>query len=610
MYANVVVLTYQPPSIPTYSYKVSKEQEREIKVGQLVFVPFGKRIPMGIVLSTDYRLPTADYQIKPITSIVFPTPLLLHYQIDLVKWMAFYYHAPMVNCLEAMLPTQALNAKRLMANAKTISQSVNRSSLVSQTLILVPSISRIPETLAIYPHAKNYAVYHSELKPWERISTWQKILLGGIDYIFGSRSAIFAPCQNLKEIIIHDEHDGGYHDERSPYYNTLTIAEKIQKITGARLKIIDSSPKITTYFAFKKDVILDRIEGGNDKRVSSRQVYLERSREARTITSVHAPKVKVISMLDEKAAGNKSPISDLLASYLKLAARRNKTVLLFLNKKVESGHLYCRNCQYSEFAATAPEVCPNCRSPEIWFNSVNVNSLANLVRKIVPRAKVTIIAEGYNQQLATSYQLPAIDIATASVFYKLLPRKYDLVAHIQTDSLLNITDYTSAEKFFAQIISLKKITRGLLLLQTYNPQYPTIISASLGNYQKFFQDQLAQRQALSYPPFSLLVKLTLRGNKEESIEQKSQKLYEELTSRLPDYPTTRLPIILGPYKPQFTGKTAKYNIILKLPVKNYSLGQREVAIKAISPQLSLVLRDWQISKAFLRIEVEPATLND
>ncbi|MBI2599154.1 hypothetical protein HYW40_02970, partial [Candidatus Curtissbacteria bacterium] len=80
---------------------------------------------------------------------------------------------------------------------------------------------------------------------------WQKILSGQCDFIFGSRLAIFTPCPNLKKIIIYDEHDGAYKDERSPYFDTLTVAEKIADLTNAKIEIIDSSPRVTTYHLFR-----------------------------------------------------------------------------------------------------------------------------------------------------------------------------------------------------------------------------------------------------------------------------------------------------------------------------------------------------------------------
>ena len=103
MYADVVVLTYQAPEIDSYTYEVPKKLEGLIKSGQLVEVPFGKRNPIGLILETGNQKPET-IKIKPINSIIFQMPILLSYQIKLLKWMAFYYHAPMVNCLEAIIP--------------------------------------------------------------------------------------------------------------------------------------------------------------------------------------------------------------------------------------------------------------------------------------------------------------------------------------------------------------------------------------------------------------------------------------------------------------------------------------------------------------------------
>ena len=117
MYAQVVVLTYQSPDIDSYTYEIPNHLEKQIKIGQLIEIPFGKRTPLGIVLSIVNRPSTIVKNIKLINEIIFSVPLLLPYQIELLKWMSLYYIAPMVNCLEAMLPMEALKVKRLMTKA-------------------------------------------------------------------------------------------------------------------------------------------------------------------------------------------------------------------------------------------------------------------------------------------------------------------------------------------------------------------------------------------------------------------------------------------------------------------------------------------------------------
>ena len=155
MYAEVVVLTYQAPDIGSFTYEIPKNLEGRIKIGQLVQVPFGKRNPQAIVLDTRSDLAARTRsdlnveKIKSINSIVFEQPILLPYQIDLLKWMAEYYFAPMVNCLGAMLP--ALPARLLGYWATGLlgkSHGEKVSEQKHQTLVLIPSINRLPESLA------------------------------------------------------------------------------------------------------------------------------------------------------------------------------------------------------------------------------------------------------------------------------------------------------------------------------------------------------------------------------------------------------------------------------------------------------------------------------
>src|SRR3989344_537537 len=590
MYAEVVVLTYQAPDIGSFTYEIPKNLEGQIKIGQLVQVPFGKRNPQAIVLDTKSDLVLISRsdliveKIKSINSIIFDQPILLPYQIDLLKWMATYYFAPMVNCLEAMLPqlptklssyssSESEGRIEKFTSFSSRLRSNNMQKAVSQTLVLVPTITRIPQIMPLFKSAKNYIFYHNQLKSSERFENWLKILEGNIDFIFGSRSAIFAPCPNLAKIIIFDEHDGAYKDERSPYFNTLTIAEKLVELTGAKLETIDASPKITTYFVHKEKV-----------------------------TKSQRAKVEIVSMAEERQAGNKSPISSALSDELEKNRKIKGRALLFLNKKAESGQIYCRACKQQNFASKMPTICPNCQSPDIFFHSLNINSLAQEVKKIVPQSSLRLFTEGtksdYRRQ-TTDYRHSTIDIATSAIFYVPLFQKYDLVAHVSADSVLNIADITTGEKFYSQISDLKKMTKenGILILQTYNPENELLKNAALGNYSNFYESELKMRKMLLYPPYSLLVKLTIKGKKQNLILEKANNLISALQSI-----RTENIIILGPYEPVFLGKTPRYNIILKVKLDTYVIKSKEKAAKGLSPYLSKLPKGWQIT-------VEPDSLN-
>ena len=569
MYADVVVLTYQSPEIGIYTYQIPSELKNSIKVGQLVEVPFGSRAPYGIVIAIKAIEPTNVIKIRPIIGLALAKPLLLPYQIELLRWMANYYAAPLVNCLEAMLPP--LTRKSLIVNGSSgqkIHPINDKQSTMNQTLVLVPSINRIPETLAKFPQAKNYVLFHNQLKVSEIFAAWMQIITGEVDFIFGSRSAIFSPCPSLAKIIIFDEHDGAYKDERSPYFDTLLVAEKIQKLTSAKLEIIDSAPKITTYFSHDNDL---------------------------QIPKNPLPKTVVVSMIDERNAGNKSPISDVLSNLLVRNYKSGGKSLLFLNKKIESGQYSCRNCNHQAYVKVRPASCPNCNSPDLFFYSLNIASLSNLVRVIVPSVGIKLIAEGVSPALSGA----PIHIATSTIFYAQTIAKYELVAHIAPDNVANIPDFNSAEKAYAQITNLKKITakNGVLILQTYNPDSTTIKSAASGDYQRFAKEQQDMRKTLTYPPYAILVKLTIRGTNLDKLSQKAQSLFT-LLDEFKDNST----FILGPYQPFFAKNPPRYNIILKKKLESFSLGEREKATRDLTPLLAKINPDWQII-------IDPDSLN-
>src|SRR3989344_618444 len=584
MYAEVVVLTYQAPDIGTFTYEIPKNLEDKVKIGQLVQVPFGKRKPLGIIIkvfekdSPSLQRRVLSSKIKSINSIVLGQPILLHYQIELLKWMASYYFAPMVNCLEAMLPqlptklssyssSQSEGRIEKFTSFSSRLRSNNMQKAIHQTLVLISSINRLPETLAQFPSAKNYVLYHNQLKTTERFANWLKILEGNIDFIFGSRSAIFCPCPNLKKIIIFYEHDGTYKDERSPYFDTLTIAEKLQTLTKAQLEIIDSSPKITTYFVHKNDIAISKYSSSERRESRSLSTLSSRpkgSRQARTIS-----KVEIVSLAEERQTGNKSPISSILLDQLRRIRKIQGRSLLFLNKKAESGQIYCRACKQQNFAPKIPANCPNCQSPDIFFHSLNINSLAQEVKKIVP--------------------LSTCDISTSAIFYAQVFQKYDLVAHISADSVLNIADITTDEKFYSQISDLKKLTKdtGLLILQTYNPESELLKNAARGDFKNFYLAELNARKMLLYPLYSLLIKLTIKDKSGDLIFKKAKDLVEILKSQ--NSKTEKI-IILGPYEPVFSTTTSRYNIILKVKLNSYNIGSKEKALKELSSYIAKMPR--------------------
>ena len=137
----------------------------------------------------------------------------------------------------------------------------------------------------------------------------------------------------------------------------------------------------------------------------------------------------------------------------------------------------------------------------------------------------------------------------------------------------------------------------MLILQTYNPDSTTIKSAASGDYQRFAKEQQDMRKTLTYPPYAILVKLTIRGTNLDKLSQKAQSLFT-LLDEFKDNST----FILGPYQPFFAKNPPRYNIILKKKLESFSLGEREKATRDLTPLLAKINPDWQII-------IDPDSLN-
>lgn len=586
MYAEVVVPTYKGPNVDFFTYEIPKGLN--VKVGQLVFVPFGKVRVIGVVINNQSQITNNKYPIKPIQSMLFEKPFLLPYQLKLLRWMAEYYLSTMGNCANAMLPELP----------KTISKVdscgfFGQESTLCQTLILVPTINRLPQVMALFPKAKNHVVYHGQLKPAEKLSAWEKILVGDADYIFGSRQAIFSPCRNLKRIIIFSEHEGAYKDERSPFFDTLTVAQKISSLTGCKLDIIDSSPKITTFH-------LLRSSSDSGRAPADAYALAGRSLARMTIPKPkNQTKVKIVSLADEKLTGNKSPISGFLEISMEQTVKSGGQVLLFLNKKKESGTMYCRSCKHQTAYKKKPDNCPNCGSGEIWFGSLNINSLEKEVVKLFPKTRVEKLTDR-SYLFGSAAQ---ITIATSAVFYKLMLHKYDLVAAVSLDSLINTPEFTSGEKLFSLVTMLKRVARNRLVLQTNDPENLTISDAAASNYLNFFSRELLERKQLSYPPFGVLIKLVFKGKDSEKTLTKAEKLCNLLTSSFGQ--AQNPPSILGPFEPFYQKRMATFHVILKMKLESDTLKSRENAVSRIAP----LLLDSRSLKLVDQIIVDPEGVN-
>ncbi|MCL4419973.1 hypothetical protein M1146_07860 [Patescibacteria group bacterium] len=513
MYADIVVESYLSKETGVFTYCVPGNLLATLKEGSCVKVPFGKKILIGYVVELIETSNLRDT--KRILEPLFEFPLLTSFQIKLAKWMSWYYCASLIDCLHLMIPPII----RTQYNAKI---ALTQNS--KQIIVTVPTIQMVQKLSTKLPKDKT-ALFHKGLSKGELFKSWKAVLEGKVQYILGTRSALFAPLRNYSKIVIIDEENSSYKEERSPYYHSRLIAAKLADLTGAELELRSKTPDIETFYWSNQK--------GNEVTPLSYVPFnlkVEFSKKVET------------QIVDLNQYPIKKGFSSVLNKEIVETLKKKGRVFLFLNKVNDSGFVSCPSCGLKSYLKIKPKECPQCYSSNVEFFTFNIRTLKTETSTRFPSHSAYFI------------------IGSQSSLYSLGTQKFDLVGVVSSDTLLDLGNYKSNEKTFQLLRLLTNLVKpnGKLIVQTYNPNHSAIKNSVNNDYINFFKDEIEERKSMHYPPFSQLIRLRLSNKDKEKAEKEISQIVEALKERQPDLE------ILGPIvKEGKKSGTFVYQLILR-----------------------------------------------
>ena len=416
------------------------------------------------------------------------------------------------------------------------------------SLFLVPEISlttQMTERLQ-KQFSDSVAILHSKLTDAEKRKEWTYIRTGEKKIVIGARSAIFAPVQNLKYIIIDEEHENTYKQDNNPRYHTKNVAIKRALIEGD-VKVIfgSATPSFESYYqAEKNDIELVELK--------------ERFNNAKM------PDYEIVDL-------NNTPdnFSEELLKEMSGALGRKEQVILILNRKAFANLLKCKDCGHIP-------VCPNCSISLSYYkyenklkcNYCGYEKYFNGKCDACGSEKVMQIGTGTEkiEEEIKSYfpesRTVRVDSETVKtkkdyedIYNDFKNHKYDimlgtqiiakgfhfpdvtLVGIINSDIILNFPDFRAGEKTFQLLTqSSGRAGRGSkdgkVVIQTFNGENEVIQNTVTGNYEGYYRKEMELRKILNYPPFGRLIIIVVSSEEEEELEKKAKKFYNILMAGL------------------------------------------------------------------------------
>ncbi|MBO5898057.1 MAG: primosomal protein N' [Clostridia bacterium] len=493
-------------------------------------------------------------------------------------------------------------------------------------IVLLPEIALTPQTIAIFcsRFGACVSVIHSGLSAGERYDAYERIRTGRSTVVIGTRSAVFAPVQNLGAILIDEEQEHTYKSDMSPKYRAHDVARYRCAKSGALMLLASATPSLESYHkAVEGSYTLIKLTARYGKAV--------------------LPEVVIADTRGEAAGGNESPLGSLLCGELVQNLKASKQSILFLNRRGYHRFVSCRTCggaikcdrcsvamtyhtrrgdwsrgelvcHFCGSRKPLPSVCPECASPHLNRGGYGTRRVEQELCELMPSARVlrmdtdtTTSKFSYDRMLG-QFRAHEADILLGT---QMVTKGHDfpdvtLVGVLNADASLYVDDYRAGERTFAQLTQVigragRASTPGRAIIQTANPESDVIRLACAQDYETFYAREIRLRRMLVFPPFCDIALLTLSCKDEKELMLAATRLAEELSELLKETFSDVQTVVFGPFEAPVYRVDNRYRMRMVVKCR---LNKRSRALFATL----LSTFDRSRGSTSLSIDLNPSTL--
>ncbi len=420
-------------------------------------------------------------------------------------------------------------------------------------IVLVPEISLTPQTVGRFRarFGPAVAVLHSRLSVGERFDQWDLVAKGEARVVVGARSALFAPVQNLRLIIIDEEHESSYKQGSAPRYHARDVAARMSE-DGITVVLGSATPSLESRQA---------VDTGRWRSL----LLPER------VTGAGRPKVVVVDMGAEFTDGNRSMFSAALGEALDAIVARKSKAVLFLNRRGFASFLLCRECgfvprcpscsvslTYHErgdrlvchhcgHTEPSPITCPTCSSPYLRRFGAGTQRVEDELHSRWPDlpvvrmdADTTAGKGGHDRALASFEALDSgVLLGTQMVAKGLDYPEVTLVGVINADTTMHLPDFRAAERTYQLLEQVagragRGAEPGTVIIQTYWPDHPGVLAVASRDANILYAEERALRAELGWPPYGRLANIVVSGEDERAVRTTAASIAEQLASYVED----------------------------------------------------------------------------
>lgn len=418
-------------------------------------------------------------------------------------------------------------------------------------LLMVPEIALTPQLLSLFAacFGDKIAVLHSALRLSERYDEYQRIRLGEARVVVGTRSAVFAPLEDLGIIILDEEQEHTYKSESSPRYHAREVAIYRGSKENSLVLMGSATPSVETMYRAKSGVY---------------QLYRLNHR----YNGKDLPTVELVDMKQELYRGSSAAVSGPLLRAIRETLGRHEKAILLLNRRGGSRLALCVDCgyvpacprcsvnltyhmannrlmcHYCGFSQPLYDSCPECGGhlKRIGFGT---QQLQYELEQALPDTEIlrmdadTVTPTNTHEAILSRFETEDVPIlvGTQMVAKGLNFPAVTLVGVVDADMSLYVDNYRAGETTFSLVTQVvgrsgRGAKKGRAILQTYTPKNRILLQAAKQDYDSFYDAELPLRRLRNCPPFCDLIRIGFVGFPESLVEQSARGFADRFWAEL------------------------------------------------------------------------------
>lgn len=455
-------------------------------------------------------------------------------------------------------------------------------------IMLIPEISLTPQTVDKFRSlfGDTVSVTHSNLSLSRRLSEYKRVKSGAARIVVGTRSAIFAPLENIGLIIMDEEGERTYKSESSPRYNAKDIAKKRCVTHNAVLLMASATPSIESYYYAKTN---------RYKLFTMEKRY----------TGEQLPHVEILDLAAEGFYGSSATFTERLVEEININLERGEQSILLLNRRGYYTFISCCDCKepvicpncsvpltyhkvndklichYCGHMQDMITVCPKCGKNHLKLTGIGTQKVEDEIAALFPDARILRMdADTTYSRYAYEKKFKAFEKGEYDIMLgtQMIAKGLDfpnvtLVGVVSIDKALFSGDFRSYERTFSLITQVvgrcgRGEKQGRAFIQTYVPDHYVINLAAEQNYKEFYAQESAMRKALIYPPFcdTCLIEFS---SEYESAADNASKAFVGMMRRKITEENINIPLrVLGPAKCTYERINGKYRYRIVIKCRN------------------------------------------